>query len=70
MHKSVKFDCPSQCDRHFSNLSGIHHQSRVSYVSSADGVKSLVVDLIGQRSPDVIDGELLLSSSEFGTVRF
>ena len=42
------------CDRRFDNLSGSHLQRQVNCGTSVDGIMSIVIILIGQRSRDVI----------------
>ena len=48
-------------DRRFDNLCGSHFQCQMLFFTSVDGIKTLVIDLIGQSSRDVI-GRLTIKS--------
>ena len=48
-------------DRRFDNPCGSHFQCQTLFFTSVDGIKTLVIDLIGQSSRDVI-GRLTVKS--------
>ena len=48
-------------DRRFDKPCGSHFQCQMRCITSVDGIKTLVIDLIGQSSRDVI-GRLTIKS--------
>ena len=50
----MKFHRLGECSPEKDNQSGSHHQSQVICLTSVGGINTLVVDLIGQPSRDVI----------------